>query len=221
MAILLENQLPVVKWHGLNTDKAVVLGSTLSVAGASTLTGAVGVTGTATVTGALTPTGGVAAAGGFAYSPRTAHTGGVPAAAAADFNDTTPATTETYIAEVFIPANATLTGVGVFNGSAASGNVTVGLANSSGVVVASSNTTTAQSGTDTYQRVAFTSTYSAKGPATYYVMTQHSNTTARFNSHVVGNFSAQKVTSQTYGTLADFTPATTFTTVVGPVATLY
>lgn len=37
----LENYIPVVKYYGLNTDKAAVLGSTLSVAGATTLTGAV------------------------------------------------------------------------------------------------------------------------------------------------------------------------------------
>jgi hypothetical protein len=34
MAQLLENFLPVVQYHGLNTDKAVVFGSTLTVAGA-------------------------------------------------------------------------------------------------------------------------------------------------------------------------------------------
>ena len=37
MAQLLENFLPVVNYHGLNTDKAVAFGSTLSVAGATTL----------------------------------------------------------------------------------------------------------------------------------------------------------------------------------------
>jgi hypothetical protein len=39
MSQLLENNLPVVQQGGLNTDKAVVLGSTLSVAGTSTFTG--------------------------------------------------------------------------------------------------------------------------------------------------------------------------------------
>lgn len=41
MGQLIENFVPVVKWEGLNTDKAVVLGSTLSVAGALTATGGV------------------------------------------------------------------------------------------------------------------------------------------------------------------------------------
>jgi hypothetical protein len=41
MSMLIEDALPVVKHNGLNTDKAVVLGSTLSVTGAITATGGV------------------------------------------------------------------------------------------------------------------------------------------------------------------------------------
>lgn len=41
MSILLEDSLPVVKHNGLNTDKAVVLGSTLAATGAITATGGV------------------------------------------------------------------------------------------------------------------------------------------------------------------------------------
>lgn len=48
MSILLEDHLPVVKYNGLNTDKAVSLGSTLAVTGAITATG--GVSGAVTAT---------------------------------------------------------------------------------------------------------------------------------------------------------------------------
>lgn len=41
MAVLLEDHLPVVKYNGLNTDKAVAMGSTLAVTGAITATGGV------------------------------------------------------------------------------------------------------------------------------------------------------------------------------------
>jgi len=41
MTAKLENYLPVVKYNGLNTDKAVALGSTLAVTGAITATGGV------------------------------------------------------------------------------------------------------------------------------------------------------------------------------------
>ena len=211
----LESALPIVQFSGVNTNKDTNLGGALNVVGAATFES------TVTPTGAISPTGGVGPAGGFANTARTFHTGGVPATLASSGTEATPVTTETYYCEVFIPANVTLTGIAVFNGGAADGNVNVGLANSSGVLVAQSATTTAQSGTDNYQRIPFSATYAAKGPATYYVMTQHSTTTARFNTHVVGNFSAGKVTSQTYGTFTTLVPATTFTTALGPLATLY
>ncbi len=49
---LLEGNVPTVQYNGLQTNKATVLGSTLSVAGATTLTGAV--TAPAGVTGPVT-----------------------------------------------------------------------------------------------------------------------------------------------------------------------
>lgn len=51
MSILLEDYLPPVQSAGLNTNKAVVLGSTLAVTGAITATG--GITGPITSTGAF------------------------------------------------------------------------------------------------------------------------------------------------------------------------
>jgi hypothetical protein len=51
--MLIENYVPVVKWHGLNTDKAVVFGSTLSVAGVSTFTGVATFTGTPVFTAGI------------------------------------------------------------------------------------------------------------------------------------------------------------------------
>lgn len=164
---------------------------------------------------------GVPAAGGFSISAKLFHTGGVPATASTSGTDATPVITEVYIAEVFVPANVTLTGVSVMNGSAVSGNLKVGLANSAGAVVATS-ASTAQSGTDAYQRVPFTSTYAAKGPATYYVLLFIDNTTARFNTHTFGDFGAAKQTGQVYATgFTAITPPTTFTTALGPIASLY
>lgn len=50
----LEDYIPVVAYHGLNTEKAVTFGSTLVVTGATTLTGAVSLGGALAVTGAST-----------------------------------------------------------------------------------------------------------------------------------------------------------------------
>jgi hypothetical protein len=165
---------------------------------------------------------GIPAAGGFSSSPRCLHTGGVPATQTTDGTDTTPSVTETYIAEVFVPANVTVTGIAILNGTAVAGNVVVGLCNSTGAVVANSALAgTAQAGTDTYQRIPLTGTYAAVGPATYFVIVQFDNTNARFNTHILGSFGASKKTAETFGTLTTVTPPTTFTTAQGPIASLY
>ena len=172
------------------------------------------------VPGSVTATGGIAASGGFSVSPRLIHTGGLPAVPMV-LNDQTPVATEVYIAEVFVPANVTLTGVAVYNGSVASGNYKVGLANSLGAVV-STSASTAMSGTNAYQRVPFTATYAAKGPATFYVLLFVDNATARINVHQVGNFGASKQTGQVYATgFTTITAPTTFTTNLATVASLY
>lgn len=227
MAVLIEDSIPVVKYQGLNTNKAVALGSTLSVTGAVTMastlavTGALSVTGAQTFTGAITPTGGVASAGGFSTSPRCMSAGGFIVSQTTDGTDITFVTTETYISEVYIPSNVTVTGIAIFNGSSVAGNVQVALANSAGTVVANA-ASAAQSGTDAYQLVPFSSTYAAVGPATYYVMVQGNNTGGHLNQLVAGVMGTTKQTGQTFGTFATIsTPPTTFTASVGPIATLY
>jgi hypothetical protein len=166
------------------------------------------------------PTATYALGTGYTASPRLSHTGGLPARVSTDGTDTTPVTTETYIAEVFVAANCTATGVAVFNGSAVAGNIAVAIANSSGGVLASS-AATAASGTDAYQRVAFSSAATLYGPATYYVLLQSNNTSYRFNSHAFGNFGASKKTGETFGSFTTITPPSTFTADLGPIASLY
>lgn len=53
MARLMEQYLPPVQEDGIQTDKATVLGSTLSVTGAATFASTLGVTGAVTATGGL------------------------------------------------------------------------------------------------------------------------------------------------------------------------
>lgn len=190
----------------------------------SVSTGAVTITPATTVTGALTPTGGVVAAGGFTARPSNIHTGGISARVSTDGTDATPSVSEAYYSAVFVPSNMTITGVRVFLGSATEGNIKVGLFNSAGAVVATSASTDASGATvDAYFQVAFTSTYAAVGPATYYVGLLNDNTGNRFNAHAFGAFPAGKTTGETYAT--GFTtiasPATTFTADLGPIATLY
>lgn len=216
----IENYVPAVKLNqGLYTELPIETTSTITAAGVTN-------SGSMSVTGALTPTGGIAAAGGFT-TPTVFHSGNLqPTAAAAATSGATNAsvvTTETYVCEVFVPVNTTITGISVLNGTAVAGNLHVGLANSSGTVVAQSATTVSASGTTAYQQVPFTSTYAAKGPAKYFVLLQGSNTSGRYIAHTIGNFGAAKVTSETYGTFLTTAAysTTTFTTALGPVADTY
>ena len=155
------------------------------------------------------------------FSPRLVQTGGVGGnGATAAFTNQTPVITEVYIAEVFVPGAMSVTGVAVFNGTAVSGNMKVGLADASGAIVATS-ASTAASGTSAYQRVPFTAPASLTG-GIYYVLTFYDNTTQRANAHTVGSFGAAVQTGQVYATgFTTITPPTTFTTAVGPVASLY
>jgi hypothetical protein len=181
---------------------------------------------TQTISGAKTFTAGIPAAGGFTFSPRLCHTGGVPAQISTEGTDTAIVVTELYVAEVFIPANCTVTGAAVMWGSATNGNAKVCLFDSTGARVAISASTDVSGYTaDSYgSRIAFSSTYAAKGPATYYLGVIADDNTNKVNTHILGNFGAGKITGLVYATEAGYasiTPPTTFTTGLGPIATLY
>lgn len=213
----------VVTDSGTNASLTVNAKGTGTIGIGSVSTGAVTITPATTITGALTPSGGIAAAGGFSNSARGIHTGGMSVTQTTDGNDTTPATTEVYIAEVRVSANCTITGVAVFNGSAVgTDKLIVSLYDSTGALLANSALAgTTATGTDAFQLVAFTGTYAAKGPATYYVGVSCNGTTYRLNTHILGAFGASKKTGEVFGTLTAITPPTTFTTAVGPIASLY
>jgi hypothetical protein len=156
-------------------------------------------------------------------TPTVFHAGGVTAASTTTpGTDTTPATTVIYASEVYIENNATITGIALFLGSASGGNITVALADSAGLpIAAAQSATTAQSVTAGYQQIAFAAPYAAQGPARYFIMAMFDNTSARFRSHVLGNFRAGSVTGQTYGTFTTVAAIVGFTTNVGPIASTY
>lgn len=179
-----------------------------------------------TVTGAYTPTGGIAAAGGFSATPRCIHTGGVPAQVSTEGTNLSAVVTELYVAELFIPCNMTVTGAAVLWGDATEGNAKICLFDSAGTRVAISASTDISGYTaDSYgSRIAFSSAYAAKGPATYYLGVICDSSSNRINTHILGNFGAGKITGLVYATEAGYatiTPPTTFTTGLGPIATLY
>lgn len=166
-------------------------------------------------------TNGLGAAARQTISPRLFHTGNAPPQVSTDGTDQTPVATEVYICELFVPCNVQVTGLSIMNGTVASGNIKVGLADSSGLVKATS-ASTGQSGTDAYQRVPFTSQLTLAGPATYFSLMFIDNTTGRLNTHTFGDFATGTQTSQTFSTgFTNITVPTTFTTAIGTLASLY
>lgn len=186
-------------------------------------TAILGTSGAVTFAGAATATGGIAAAGGYSVTPRLQHSGGEPAIATTSGSNLDIVTTETYRAEVFVPANTSSTGVAIFNGTAVAGNVQAYLIDSTGAQIAGVLTaSTAQSGTTAYQRIPWAGgPYTLKGPATYWIAVQGNNAGGDLRTHTVGNFGADKQTGTTFGTLTVAASPTTFTTAVGPIASLY
>lgn len=143
-----------------------------------------------------------------------------PATSATQGTDTTPVTTTTYVARVYIDSNTTLTGISILNGSAVAGNATVALYDNTGRVVAQS-ASTAQAGTAAFQQIPFAAPYRAQGPGLYFVGVQFNNTGARFRTHAVGNATTATITGGTYGTFTAFTSPNSFTANVGPIAETY
>ncbi len=162
-------------------------------------------------------------------SARCCHTGGEPAIATTSGTDATPVVTEIYLAEVLLPLASTVTGIAIFNGSAVTDDVKVGLFDKNGTLIATNATGgagTTQAGTDAYQRIPFTAALEV-GAGAYYVGIIFDGTTSRFNAHTVGNFGAGKLTGHVYATAFETTATsgltmpTTFTTALGPIASLY
>lgn len=154
------------------------------------------------------------------------HTGQVAPTTTTTGTDTTPVVTETYFARVFIPINTQVTGISLLNGSAVAGNVTVGLYAHNPLTglysPVAQSASTAQSGTAAYQQVPFASAVTVQGPGQYFVGIQFDSTSARFRTHILGNFTAFKTTGNTYGTLpTGVTNPNSFTTALGPIADTY
>lgn len=154
-------------------------------------------------------------------SPRTVAIGGIVPAVSTDFNNSTPVNTEFYYGEIFVPCEMLVTGVAVFNGSDVTDNIKVGIADSTGAILGTS-ASTAGAGADAYQLVPLTATLILTGPATYFILGMYAAGTSRYNSPPLGSFATGKVTGQVFATgFTAFTPATTFTTNLSNVASLY
>lgn len=150
------------------------------------------------------------------------YTGGVTPLSTTSGTDKTPADGTVFISAVNIPANTTVTGVSYSIGTVGGTDKAIAmLFDSDGTLVANSAVAGTTVGTTaTFQRLAFTSTYSAVGPGLYFVGIQMNGTTARLRTHAAGDHPTDAI-SQTFGTPVDITIPTTFTADEGPIAVLY
>jgi hypothetical protein len=130
-----------------------------------------------------------------------------------------------YRAEIQVPHLAQWTGIQVLNGATVgTDNLMVALYDTNGVLITNSAVAGVLSaGANAFQSIAFL-TQPILTPGRYFVAVQCSGTTAttrRWAAANGGNQMTQSATG-TFGTVpASFTPPTTFTADVGPIAALY
>ena len=131
-----------------------------------------------------------------------------------------------YRSEIYVPHLAQWTGAQVLNGTVAgTDNMIVALYDTNGVLITSSNyvTGTTSSGTNAFQSVPFLA-QPILPPGRYFIATQFNGGTATTRKWAAANGGNQMTQSATgtFGTVpASFTPPTTFTADVGPIAALY
>ena len=188
-------------------------GGTLTVGGNSTLTGTLGVTAASTFTGgaklATQPT--IYPAAGGLWQLATAGT------------DSACTNGTSYFVELNVPYNQTLTGLAYQVGSVGgTDKVIVALYNSAGTVVASSAVAGATVGTAAQiQSVAFETPYAAVS-GRYFASVTFDGTTAKFRTYPIpGSKFIAGSEAETFGTVTNITPGTTFTADKGPLCYVY
>lgn len=169
--------------------------------------------------GAQTPGGNVPRASGL-IDLKCCHTGGNPPTLNTDGNDSTPVVTEAYLAEVGVNTPGISSGFANFNGSVAAGNLIAFLLDALGNQIAIS-AVTAMTGTDSFQKLPWVNPLALQA-GNYFVGIMASSTSARLNFHTFGFFNQGKLTGlTTMVPPTTCTPPATFTTVLGPMGTLF
>ena len=140
---------------------------------------------------------------------------------------TAPGSTTLYCTEINLENSKLLTGMAVLNGgTAATDKWIYALYDSAGTLLANTATAgTTASGTNVYQKIAFTSKYYAVGPAQYFGCLEGngggSSTVTMIKTGMQDTYLTKGQTGTTFGTLPALTVPTTFTSAVGPYWQLY
>lgn len=172
---------------------------------------------TLSVTGASTLSGGIVAStlGKVSNIPLG------PVALASIGTDGASVAGTVYYSEIFIPANKTITSIALLNGTTVgTDKVIYGLYSSSGDLLANTALAgTLGSGADSFQSIALTAPYSAVGPARYFLALQVEGTNhahQRISASTYLNYAGSVV--GVFGTLpSTITPPTSTTADKGPI----
>ena len=167
--------------YSLTKAGNMTVGGTTTLTGNATASGTLTVTGGTTLTGVTTPTGGIAPVSSV-LGARTFWGGGIGPTLATMGNDTACDDGSRWVPSVFIPHNTTLTGIAYLIGSVGgTDDVIVELKDSTGASVANSilDASIIVGTAANVQSVAFTSTYAAIGPASFFLVVQFNGTTAK------------------------------------------
>jgi len=156
--------------------------------------------------------------------PRTLPNGTILAFASLGTNTTLVSGTS-YRCEIYVPHEAAWTGIGVLNGATVgTNNGLVAIYDSAGNFIQSSALAGAvTAGANSFQNRAFIAPVLLT-PGRYFLVYQANGTTDTLRTWAAANGGNQMTSSATgtFGTLAtSFTPPTTFTADVGPIAWLY
>ena len=140
-------------------------------------------------------------------------------------NSTSDIAGQFWYSELYVPANATLTGACLLNGATVTtDNKIYVLWDGTGAVIAQTASTAHGSVTSAYNCIAFASTVRVYGPATYYVGIQTTGTTDNFATYAANSVPSTYgvgIQSGVFGTVAAITPSITFTANQGPVMMVY
>jgi len=132
-----------------------------------------------------------------------------------------------YAAAIFVPTNFAFTVIGILKGSVTTNNkIIVALYDAAGTLVANSNLagTNTSATANAFQEVPLTASYTAIGPAKYYIAVQCNGATDYVRLIAGSTFidvETQKLDGGVFGTLPAITPAGTFTANTGPIAYIY
>lgn len=130
-----------------------------------------------------------------------------------------------YEAEIFIPRNMILTGIGLLNGTLVGTNsLIVALYNNIGILVANSALAgVASAGANSFQQIPFTAAYTAFGPGSYYIAIQSNGGVDTIRCIAANTFidCDCQIDAGVFGTLPNISPPASFAANTGPFAYVY